>query len=67
VRWWGWWRRRPKCAPRGEQAHREAEGRLREVKERWPDVREVSESLRQHQQRNGFGDAMMSLFRGGPT
>ncbi len=66
MKLWGWWRRRPKCNQRrGEQAQREAEDRLRVVQERWPDVRDVAERMREHQRKNGFGDAMMMLFRGG--
>lgn len=61
---WSSWRPRPRCPTPGEQAKREAEAELEQVQERWPEVRERAESLRAGRERNGFGEAMLALFRG---
>lgn len=42
----------------------EAEEHLAEAKAQWPEVHEVSRSLRQIRERNHFGEAIEKIMRG---
>ena len=57
-------RRQPGCPPQSEQAKQAAQAELEQVRARWPQVKERAESLRRGRERNGFGEAMLTLFRG---
>ena len=65
MRWPNWWplRRRPRCAPQSEAAKERAERELEQVRSRWPAVNRRAESLKAGRERNGFGEAMLELFR----
>lgn len=59
---WPFKRRRRRC-PQSEVAKRDAQAELEQVQARWPEVRQRAESLRRGRERNGFGEAMLTLFR----
>ncbi len=63
---WKWWRkaRNPNCKTTGEEAADQAERSLNTAKDRWPEVREQARNLRDTREANGFGEAMLQLFKG---
>ncbi len=65
MRWPTWWPFRRPCRRQmlSESAKRDAHAELWRVQQRWPEVRERAESLRRGRERNGFGEAMLQLFR----
>lgn len=69
-----WRRRTPPPTPSPETREALAEARearevseegLREVCDRWPEVREVTKSLRAHRERNGFREMFENALRRG--
>lgn len=50
-----------------DQAHTEAQHGLREARDRWPEVRRVSTSLRELRERNHFAESITATFRGEQT
>lgn len=65
------WQRDPETEPAALEALHEAEENLEAAKEhladakaQWPEVREVSRSLRNIRERNHFGESIERIFRG---
>lgn len=46
------------------QALADAEERLAEIQDQWPQVHRLSSTLREYQRRNHFGDSVARLMRG---
>lgn len=60
---WPWQERRNLAEDRERLA--ESERELQRIEAQWPRVREMVETLRRHQERNHFADAITDIFRGG--
>jgi hypothetical protein len=60
---WPWQRQRREPLP-GEAAKRLADARQAEVRSRWAWVERRREIEGERRERNGFGEAMLTLFRG---
>lgn len=58
------WRRRRAARPDPVVARRDAECRRSEAIERWPEVREVTEPLRQAQRENHFAELFEDIGGG---
>lgn len=53
------WSKRRKARTRGgEQARQQAQVHHEEIQAQWPEVRRVSQSLRELRERNGFAEAI---------
>lgn len=61
---WPWSRSREETG--GAEARAQAEERLAEARERWPEVNRVSKSLRDLRERNHFAEQIQHIFEGGP-
>lgn len=62
---WPWTQREDDRDPdEAKRARDDAERNLREARDQWPEVRRVSESLRESVRQNHFGEAIEAIFKG---
>lgn len=62
---WPWKHRDEDRDPdEAKRARVDAERKLREVRDQWPEVHRVSESLRESVRQNHFGEAIEAIFKG---
>lgn len=62
---WRPWRRHNPNECEGATAHKDAAASLAEAKANWPEVKRVSQSLRELRERNHFKEQVELIFQGG--
>lgn len=58
------WFKKKRKSEEGAEARAEAQWHLEEAESKWPEVREVSESLQRMKKQNNFAKAIENIMRG---